>query len=149
MEEAFYRRNVLAWREEQAQSRARIERHEKADQNYIEQGIRLLEIARNAQEFYRTHGQAERTALLGFILPGSTLDQDRVVPAFKPPFDIIHRIAQKARACANGDHSHADIKRQASEFASNACPILLPLLDELRTYCFEHKIEEIPALLAV
>jgi hypothetical protein len=25
----------------------------------------------------------------------------------------------------------------------------LPLLDELRTYCYEHKIEEIPALLAV
>jgi hypothetical protein len=30
-----------------------------------------------------------------------------------------------------------------------ACPILLPLLDELRTYCYEHRIEEIPALLAV
>jgi hypothetical protein len=29
------------------------------------------------------------------------------------------------------------------------CPILLPLLDELRTYCYEHKIEEIPALLAI
>ena len=28
-----------------------------------------------------------------------------------------------------------------------ACPILLPLLDELRTYCYEHRIEEIPALL--
>ena len=42
VEEAFYRRNVSAWREEQAQIRARIERHEKADQNYIEQGIRLV-----------------------------------------------------------------------------------------------------------
>jgi hypothetical protein len=30
-----------------------------------------------------------------------------------------------------------------------ACPILLPLLDELRTFCYEHKIEEIRALLAV
>jgi len=26
---------------------------------------------------------------------------------------------------------------------------MLPLLDELRTYCYEHQIEEIPALLAV
>ena len=26
---------------------------------------------------------------------------------------------------------------------------LLPLLDELRTYCFEHAIEEIPSLLTV
>ena len=39
------------------------------------------------------------------------------------------------------------IGQAASE--PTACPILLPLLDELRTYCYENKIEEIPALLAV
>ncbi len=98
-----------------------------------EQGIRLLEIARNAQEFYRKQGQAERAALLGFILSGSILQGDKVVSAFKSPFDIIHRIAQEARACANGDHSHADIKKQASEFASNACPILLPRTNRRQT----------------
>jgi len=27
--------------------------------------------------------------------------------------------------------------------------MLLPLLDELRTYCYENQIEEIPTLLAV
>jgi hypothetical protein len=79
--------------------------------------------------------QAEQAALLGFILPGSTLDQRRVAPAFRPPFDIIHRIAQKAK--------------QAAPDPETACPTLLPLLDELRTYCYEHQIEEIPALLAV
>jgi hypothetical protein len=40
------------------------------------------------------------------------------------------------------------IEKQA-EGDPTACPILLPLLDEFRTYCYEHKIEEIPALLAV
>jgi site-specific DNA recombinase len=135
VEEAFYRRNVSAWREEQAQIRTRIERHEKADQNYIEQGIRLLELARNAQEFFRTHGQAERAALLAFILPSSTLDQDRVAPAFKPPFDIIHRMAQETK--------------KAAPVSEAACPTLLPRQDELRTYCYEHQIENIPALLAV
>jgi hypothetical protein len=112
-----------------------VERHEKADQNYIEQGIRLLELARNAQEYYRAQGQAERAVLLRFILPGSRLDQDRIIPAFRPPFDIIHRIAQ-------------DKKKAASDLPT-ACPTLLPLLDELRTFCYEHKIEEIPSLLAV
>jgi len=62
IEESFYRQNFSQWREEQAQIRARTERHKKADQNYIEQGIRLLEIARNGQEFYQTQGQAERAA---------------------------------------------------------------------------------------
>ena len=125
MEEAFYRRNVSAWRTEQAQVRAKIERHKKADQNCIEQGIRLLEIARNAQEFFRTHSQAERAALLAFILPGSTLEQDRVTTAFKPPFDIIHRIAQEARRTTKGT------KKQAAS-SETTCPILLPRTDSNR-----------------
>ncbi len=119
VEEAFYRRNVLAWREEQAQIRSRIERHEKADQDYIEQGIRLLELARDAQEFFGTRSQAERAALLAFILPRSTLDQDRVVPVFKSPFDIIHRFAQETKKAA------PDVEA--------ACPVLLPRINWRRT----------------
>ncbi len=118
--EAFYRRNVSQWREEQAHFRSRIEQHEKADQNYVEQGIRLLELARNAQESFRTRSQEARAALLGFILPDSTLQADRVAPAFKPPFDIIHRIAQEARRATQGT------KKQAPANFANACPILLP-----------------------
>jgi len=59
-----------------------------------------------------------------------------------PHFDIIHRIAQEARR-------YAQETKKAASSVEAACPILLPLLDELRTYCYEHKIEEIPALLAV
>ena len=103
-----------------------------SDQNYIEQGIRLLEIARNAQKFYRARGKAERAALLDFILPGSTLNQDRVVPAFKSPFDIIHCMAQEARACALGEHDHKRIKKQAPANLANACPVLLPRPDSNR-----------------
>ena len=128
IEEAFYRRNVSQWREEQAQIRARIERHEQADQNYIEQGIRLLEIARNASQFYQTQGQAERSALLRFIIPESALQEDKVIPTFRPPFDIIHRLSTEARACAKGQHHHTGIKRQA-EGDPTACPILLPRPD--------------------
>jgi hypothetical protein len=39
--------------------------------------------------------------------------------------------------------------RKAASDPPTACPILLPLLDELRTFCYEHKIEEIPALFAI
>ncbi len=33
--------------------------------------------------------------------------------------------------------------------ASSCCLLHLPLLDELRTYCYEHTIEELPAFFAV
>ena len=55
-------------------------------------------------------GQAERAALLASSCPAQ-LDQDRVVPAFKPPFDIIHRIAQETKKAAAWP---------------TACPVLLP-----------------------
>jgi hypothetical protein len=78
-------------------------------------GIRLLEVARGAREFYRTHGQVERAALMSFILAGSTLKDDQLTPSFKPPFDIIHRIAQETK--------------KAAPTVEAACPILLPRTD--------------------
>ena len=39
--------------------------------------------------------QRRHDAHLRFILPGSTLKDDKVIPTFKPPFGIIHRMAQK------------------------------------------------------
>jgi hypothetical protein len=76
-----------------------------------------------------------------FLMPGSALQNESVIPALKPPFDIIHRLAQEAPRFPE------DTRKAASVEA--AFPILLPLLDELRTYCYEHKIGEIPALFTV
>jgi len=42
-----------------------------------------------------------------------------------------------------GAHNRVNLPVARSTLSS------LPLLDELRTFCYEHKIEEIPALLAV
>jgi len=74
------------------------------------------------------------------------LQGDRAVPAFKPPFDIIYRIAQEARAYDTGQRIGVGTNKQAEGIPS-ACPTLLPLLDELRTYCYENRIEEVPAFL--
>jgi hypothetical protein len=40
-------------------------------------------------------------------------------------------------------------QKQAAPDPEAACPILLPLLDELRTYCYEHRVEDVPTVLAV
>jgi site-specific DNA recombinase len=132
VEEAFYRRNVSQWRADQNEVHDRIQHHQKADENYMEQGIRLLEIARDARQFYHSQGQAERAALLRFIMPGSALQNESVVPAFKPLFDIIHRMAQETRSCERGEHGHEGIKKQAPADPANACPILLPRTDSNR-----------------
>jgi site-specific DNA recombinase len=124
IDEDFYREHVSKWREEQETILDRIKRHQHADQNYIEQGIKLLDVARNAPEFFRTHDKEERAQLLQFILHGSTLENDTIIPVFRPPFDIIHAMAADARQIPPS----TDIKKQA---ASNetACPAFLPRLD--------------------
>jgi len=46
----------------------KIARHQKADENYIEQGIKLLEIAGNAAAFYRTQEPARKELLKATFL---------------------------------------------------------------------------------
>jgi len=48
--------------------------------------------------------------------------RDRVVPAFKPPYDIINRIAQDARGTTEGT------KKQAASYETT-CPVRLPRQD--------------------
>ena len=93
----FYKRSTKEWRDEQSRILKRIERHQEADENYIEQGIRLLELAQNAGELSRSRSQADLKVLLDFIMPDSVLEAGTVIPTFKPPFGIIHRLAENAR----------------------------------------------------
>src|SRR4029077_4890315 len=45
----FFERMSGEWRAEQDRCLREIERHQSADQSYLEEGIRILELARNAQ----------------------------------------------------------------------------------------------------
>jgi len=127
IEETFYKRSRKNWREEQARIRASIERHEIADENYVEQGIKLLDLATNAGKLWK-RGEAERQELLRFVMPDSQLEGNTVRPVFKPPFDIIHRLATEARAINNSVVGVTeDEKRAASVEAARL--VLLPGVD--------------------
>jgi len=53
-------------------------------------------------------------------------------------------------AC-NATEAPHDSKGTKTQVAGNrtTCPVLLPRLDEYRTYCYEHEIREIPDLLSI
>ncbi len=124
VEEASYRKYMKKWREDQKRLQRQIEGHQEADENYIEQGIRLIGIARNAYAFFQSKDQPKRAELIRFIFPNSNLSDGKVVPVFKPPFDIIWKLAKEARKS-----KPVNKKQAASEPA--ACPIALP--DRTRT----------------
>ena len=110
IEEVFYRRNVKQWLKEQNKILDSMQRLQKANESYIEQGINLLNLAQNASDFYKNRDQETRRALLDFMMSGSTLQDDAVIPVFKPPFDIIHRLAQEAQKAARGAYEAEDTR---------------------------------------
>jgi hypothetical protein len=49
---AFFEHMSAEWRAEQDRCLREIERHQSADQCHLEEGVRLLELARNAQRAF-------------------------------------------------------------------------------------------------
>jgi|WetSurSiteA1Bulk_404760.scaffolds.fasta_scaffold12210_1 site-specific DNA recombinase len=58
-EEDFYRKHVKEWREDQNRLQKQINKNQKADEYYIEQGIQLIEIARNAYLLFQSKSKPE------------------------------------------------------------------------------------------
>jgi hypothetical protein len=60
----FFDRMARQWREEQSRCLNDIERHQSAEQSYMDKGVQLLELARNAQRLFATQEPREKRRLL-------------------------------------------------------------------------------------
>lgn len=71
-----------------------MKQHDQADVNYYDFGVKILELAKNAQKLYEAANPEERQELLQYLLSNSTL-KDRV-PNFslKKPFSLMAKHAQ-------------------------------------------------------
>jgi site-specific DNA recombinase len=56
------------WREEQNRCLRDIERHQEADKSYMDEGVQLLELVRNAQRLFAKQEPREKRRLLNFVL---------------------------------------------------------------------------------
>ena len=63
---AFFERMSNQWREEQNRCQREIERHQNADKSYMDEGVALLELARNAQRLFAKQEPREKRRLLNF-----------------------------------------------------------------------------------
>ncbi len=60
------------WREEQECCLREIARHEAAEQSYMDEGVQILELARNAQSLFERLPAREKRRLLHFVLSNCT-----------------------------------------------------------------------------
>lgn len=101
----FYDRKTGEWRDEQARIRDSIERHENANQSYMDQGVALIELASRAAELFEKQESREKRRLLNFVLSNCTWANGELTPIFRQPFDMS---ADAATACAKEKAAGAD-----------------------------------------
>ena len=102
MDAAFYDKMSVEWREEQNRCLHEIERHQEAEKSYMDEGVQLLELARNAQRLFKRQDAREKRRLLNFVISNCTWDDGEVVATFRQPFDLLAETTAMAAQSAVG-----------------------------------------------
>ena len=98
VETLFFDRKAAEWRAEQDRLMRAIESHQAADQTYLEESIRLLELGRRAHELFQKQEPREKRRLLDFVLSNCTWKDGELQATFRQPFDLI---IESTKACAH------------------------------------------------
>ena len=85
----FYDQMAGQWREEQNRCQREIDRHEAAEQSYMDEGVQTLELARNAQRLFERQEPRQKRRLLNFVLSNCSWQDGEVVATFRQPFDLV------------------------------------------------------------
>ncbi|SJM29709.1 Resolvase (fragment) [Mesorhizobium delmotii] len=104
IDNAFYDRMSTQWRVEQTRLLREIERHSEAQESYMEDGLRLLELARDASQLFAKQAANEKKRLLNLVLSNCKWDRGEVRANFRQPFDLL---ADSAAAAASSDATRA------------------------------------------
>ncbi len=84
---------------EQAELLRLIEQHQTANQSYMAEGIRLLELARNARHLFKRQEAREKRRLLNFLVSNCSWRDKRLTAKCGQPFYLL---ADMAAATAGG-----------------------------------------------
>jgi site-specific DNA recombinase len=97
---AFFERMSGEWRGEQDRCQREIERHQTADQSYLEEGVRILELARNAQRLFENQEPREKRRLLNFLVSNCSWKGGELRTVFRQPFDLLAETTANAAQSA-------------------------------------------------
>ena len=86
---ASFDRMAMAWRAEQAECLRLIEQHQTANQSYMTEGVRLLELARNARNLFEKQEAGEKRRLLDFLVSNCSWKDGQLTAEFRQPFDSL------------------------------------------------------------
>jgi site-specific DNA recombinase len=105
---AFFDKMSAEWRAEQNRCQRQIDRHLEADKFYMDEGIQILELARNAQKLFDRQQPREKRRLLNLMLSNCSWEDGEVIATFRQPFDLLAQTTAIAtRAATDSDSNSA------------------------------------------
>ncbi len=87
--EDFFDRKSEEWKQEQTETLGKIERQKQANHNYLDEGVRILELAQKAVGLYEKQEMLEKRRLLDFVFSNSTWKHGELIPKYRKPFDML------------------------------------------------------------
>ena len=89
IDDAYWKSVSDTWRSEQDRTQGQMEKYQKADRNYIDHGLQILELANRAYSLYLQQDLLEKRKLLDCLLSNCTLKETTLYPTYNKPFDLI------------------------------------------------------------
>ncbi len=122
----FFDSISVKWCAEQSEILQSIQTHQNANQNYIVEGVKLLELAQNAYRLFVRQDPAEKRRLLNFLVSNSYWANKSLQVELKKPFDLLMKLSE----LTDQDMELGVLKKQHFE-------IWLPEGDDFRTFRVE------------
>ena len=91
------------WRREQDEIRTQLGRHQQANQGYMEEGIKILELAQRLVPLYVAASSEEKQEILKFLLWNCTLKDATPTPVYRKPFSWLVELGQMQEWRGRGD----------------------------------------------
>ena len=88
----FFDRNAAEFWGEQGRIERDIEEHEATMQAYVDENLRLADLARRAAALFEAQPSAEKRKLLDFVVSECRWKGGELEPVFREPFDMLSRI---------------------------------------------------------
>lgn len=101
--DTFFVEKSAEWREEQNRIKDRIDQLQEASENYIAEGVGLLELAQNAYRLFVKQSPTEKRRLLNFMVSNSVWMDGELTVTYKQPFDMLAEYASKPEGAVNGN----------------------------------------------
>ena len=118
IEVAFFDRKSREWRAEQSRMLQLIEDHQKADQSYMDEGVRILELAKRAGDLFDTQAPSEKRRLLNCVLAASSWKNGTLAAEFRQPFDMLIDAKAQVEEKVTMEVVSGDQKTSLSNFAT-------------------------------